>query len=418
MAHFKNRFFITPRPRAELLTIGTELVRGSVVNTNAAYLGRELTKLGFDVRDQVACPDDAPSIKNALRVALSRADVILVSGGLGPTPDDITRETLAEYFQSPLVFSEKQYQLIQQYYRKRGRSVPSLVKREACLPSCAKPILNQFGVALGFSVEERGHLIVAVPGVPGELTRLFEHRLKAMLRQRFPALRPFSKLIVKTIGLSEPDIMHRLGPSFFGLGLFQFGIYPEIGEVGLMIYADSPKLIKRLKRHIEEVLGPHIYSFSEEPIEAVIGKILRAKRHSIAVAESCTGGKISAMITKAAGASRYFLGGVVPYHDQTKIQLLDIPQDVLSQKGAVSGEIASSMAQEVRKKFKSTFGMGITGIAGPTGGTQKKPVGLVYIALASSKNIKIREEHFLGDRIQIQARAAKKALEYLWRCIR
>ena len=418
MACFENRFFLKRYPRAELLTIGTELVRGSVVNTNAAYLGQELTKLGFEVRGQVACPDDPSAIKSALRSALACSDVIFVSGGLGPTPDDITRETLADYFGAPLVFSQKQYRLIRRYYQKRNQPVPSIVRREACLPARAKPILNQFGVALGFLIETEGKIVIVVPGVPGELIRLFKHWVKPYLQRRFPGLRPASVLVVKTVGLSEPSIMQRLGRSFFKLGNFQFGIYPEVGEVGLRIYADSSNLTARLKRYVTRVLGPQVYSFSDEAIETVIGKRLLTKHCSISVAESCTGGEVSAAMIRIPGASAYFLGSVVAYSNETKSRLLGVPPALLRQKGAVSSQAAVAMARGVRQQFHSTLGLSITGIAGPRGGSLNKPVGSVCIAMASSKHSKVWEERFLGDRNQIQVRATKKALEYLWRWIR
>lgn len=406
------------RPAAELLTIGTELVTGSVVNTNAAYLGRELTKLGLQVRWQSACRDERGTIQEALRRALARSDVIFVSGGLGPTPDDITRESLAEFFNVPLTLSKVQYRMILGYYRERGKTVPPMVKREACFPANAQPVFNRFGIALGFMIEEKGRLVIVVPGVPGELRRLFEIRLKSFLKQRFRGLRPAHLLVVKTVGLSEPTVMRRLGRSFFKMGRFDFGIYPETGETTLRIYGDSQALIRRLKKRARAVLGRDIYSLSEESLEAVIGEELRARHWSLAVAESCTGGKISDRIIGIPGASRYFRGGIIAYHNEAKETILNVPSHLLEKKGAVSCETAVAMAEGARQRFGSTLGMAITGIAGPTGGSAKKPVGLVYIAIASSRRQRAWKENFRGDREQIQNRAAKKALEYLWRWLR
>jgi nicotinamide-nucleotide amidase len=209
--------------------------------------------------------------------------------------------------------------------------------------------------------------------------------------------------------------MKRLGPSFFEMGAFDFGIYPEVGEVAMRIYADSENLIKRLKRHILKVLARDIYGFSEEPIEATIGKRLVHRGEVVSIAESCTGGQVSEKMTRISGASRYFTGAIVAYQNKVKLQALGVPPFVLQRKGAVSREAALSMAKGVRKCFGSTLGVGVTGIAGPTGGSAENPVGLVYIAIASSGNHRVWKERFQGDRAQIQNRATKKVLEYLWR---
>lgn len=405
------------RPRAGILTIGTELVTGSVLNTNAQYLSRALTRLGFQVDTQSACRDDPQAIREALREALKRSQLVIATGGLGPTPDDITRESVAEFFGVPLVFSKGQYRQISRFYEKRGRRLPKMVRREAHFPANAEPIFNRFGIALGFLIEEEGRSLIVLPGVPGELIRLFEGELAPRLKRKFQGLRPPEVLTVKTIGLSEPTVMNRLGSAFFKMGKFEFGIYPEVGEVALRIYADSKGLIERLKRRIFRLLKGHIYSLSEESLEAVIGKQLVRRHGSVAVAESCTGGKISELITRVPGASRYFRGAVVAYENAVKESGLGVPRKILRTKGAVSGETALEMARRVRERLKSTFGVGVTGIAGPTGGTPQKPVGLVYLAIAGPRESRAWEKRFIGDREQIQHRAAKKALEYLWRWI-
>ncbi len=418
MAHSEAGLRLKNRPAAGILTLGTELTKGTVVNTNAAYLGKELTSLGFEVKGQTACPDDFKAIEEALGLALARSEVLIVTGGLGPTPDDLTREALADYFGVPLRFSPQQYRLIQRVYAKRKKKVPSLVRREAEFPANATPVLNQFGIALGFTIEEKGKIIAVLPGVPGELTRLFEYRIKPYLKKRFPNLEPPFSLVARTVGLSEPSIMQQLGQSFFNLGAFQFGIYPHVGEVSLRLYADSSAVIRRLQSHIQKKLGKYLYSFSEDRIEAVIGKELTRRRWTLSIAESCTGGKVSEAVTEIPGASRYFRGSVVSYHDQVKSELLGVSRDLLRQKGAVSSQTALAMADGVRRRFGTTLGLSITGIAGPSGGTPQKPVGLIYMALATAKKKKVWAENFSGDRNQIQSRSAKKLLEHLWQWLR
>jgi nicotinamide-nucleotide amidase len=292
------------------------------------------------------------------------------------------------------------------------------VRQEALFPKNSKPIFNRYGIALGFVIEERGRLVVVLPGVPGELIRLFRAQIRPLLKRKFPGLRPQSSLIVKTVGLSEPTIMKRLGRSFFGMGPFEFGIYPDVGEVAIRIYANSKNLIGRLRRHLVKTLGQDIYSFSDDKIEAVIGKRLVHRRENVSIAESCTGGRVSEKMTRISGASRYFTGAIVAYQNIIKLRDLGVTPFELRQNGAVSREVALSMANEIRKRFLSTLGVAVTGIAGPTGGTTEKPVGLVYIAIASSKYHRVWKEQFQGDRAQIQNRATEKVLEYLWRWLR
>ncbi len=412
--YFKAYLPVKKRPTAELLTIGTELLTGSTVNTNAAYLGKELTSLGFKVHHQCAVRDEPDVIKGALGQALRRSDVIVITGGLGPTPDDITRETVADYFRVPLLFFPKQYQLIKRLYRLRGKQVPAIVKKEAYFPSNAKPVLNQFGVALGFTIEEEGKMVIVLPGVPGELIRLFETRIKNFLPKKFKA-DPIYGLVVKTIGLSEPAVMQRLGNGFFDLGSFQFGIYPKAGEVSLRMYADSKPLISKIKNWVKRKLRGSIYSFGDETLEQVVARELKKQKMTISLAESCTGGRISKKITAIAGASAFFKGSVVAYHDRAKHDLIEVQKDILRDKGAVSKECALAMARGVKKKMNTRLGISVTGIAGPSGGTKEKPVGLVYISISGPKEEKVWKHLFTGDRDQIQSKATKKTLEYLWR---
>lgn len=408
----------TDRPLAELLTLGTELVTGSVLNTNAQYLGRGLTQLGFRVHSQVACPDEPALIQGALARALKRSTVIFITGGLGPTPDDLTREAVAEFFQVPLVFSRRQYRQIVRYYRRNGRRIPALVKREAYFPANARPIFNQFGIALGFLIETNRRTVIVLPGVPGELERLFETRIKTYLQKKFPGLVPSFPLVVKTVGLSEPAVMRRLGKAFFKLGDFQFGIYPAVGEVSLRIYAETGRLKKRLKGWIARVLGPDIYSFSGESLEQAVGRILKKKRMTVSVAESCTGGRIAASITRVPGASRYFEGGMVAYQDRMKIECLGVRKQLIQAKGAVCRQTALAMSRGVQRQLGSDLGVAVTGIAGPGGGSARKPVGLVYFAISSALESQSWEVRFTGDRLHVQGKAARKALEFLWRWIK
>ncbi len=404
------------RPAAEVLTIGNEVLKGQVLNTNAKFLGQELLKLGFSTRHQSSCPDEIPEIKKSIGAAFSRSQLIICSGGLGPTPDDVTRDAIAEYFGKKLLFSKSQYQLIRTYYKTRGRKVPEIVKREAQFPEGSVPLVNHYGIALGFYIESRGRILVSLPGVPGELERMFESLVRPVLKKRFPELSKKSGFVIKMAGISEPEVMRRLGTDFFK-SQFDFGIYPDYAEVAIRIQAERPSLAKMLFAKAKKRLLPFIYSFEEVPLREAIGKLLAHKRKTIACAESCTGGLLASEICKVAGASKYFKGGVIAYQNKIKTRLLSVLPKDLEIKGAVSKEVARQMAAGARCILSADIGVGITGIAGPGSGSRKKPVGLVYIAISTSRKDYVYEEKFWGERTQIQNKSAKKALQHLWQIL-
>ena len=401
-------------PRASLLTIGNELLKGKAPNTNAQFLGAGLADLGFEIIDQRACRDNENEIITCLEESLRKAALVVMTGGLGPTPDDLTRQAVAKFLNVPLIISQKQLSIIRRYYQKRGQKMPSLVKREALFPKTSIPLFNRHGAALGFYVTYFSRLMVVLPGVPDEFERMFRELVAPLARRFFPGLSKQRSLIVKTSGISEPEIMKRLGKNFVD-GTFEFGIYPEIGEVTLRLYADPLKTIRKLKRRIRKRLGHFIFSFEDISLAEALGRRLFRKRKTLAVAESCTGGLLSAWITKSPGASGYFRGAVTAYSNETKETLLGVSRKTIAAAGSVSPEAAREMALGACRRFQADYGVGITGIAGPAGGSAKKPVGLVFVAVYAGKRGRVWREIFHGDRLQIQARAAKRALYYLWK---
>lgn len=403
----------SPRPAAKILTIGDELLKGTVLNTNARFLGAELLRLGFKVESQASCQDDIPSIKAEFSRALAGAELILVTGGLGPTPDDVTRDAVADFFKVPLVCSNRQLSFIQNYYESRGKKMPRLVRKEALFPENAEPLFNRYGIALGFSITAGERLMVVLPGVPGEMEKMFHELVAPLVRKKFPGLKKRLTLIVKTVGISEPDIMKKLGKDFFD-DPFEFGIYPMTGEVTLRLYTDSLLVKRRLAKKTAGRLKKWIYAREETTLAEAIGRALTRAKKTVAAAESCTGGLLAAEITAVPGASRYFKGGITAYENEIKKNCLGVPPDILRKKGAVSPETALCMAASVCSQMGASIGIGITGIAGPSGGSRSKPVGLVYLAIVSTDSRKVWKEIFRGTRSQIRARAAKKALEYLW----
>jgi len=379
-------------PNCALLTIGSELLNGQTLNTNALYLCQRLDELNVDVLLQTSCKDDASSIHKALNDALKSHDMVLVTGGLGPTPDDITRKTIANYFDSKLVFNKKQYDFIVKYFKSLKKKTPFLTRQEAYFPSIAKPLLNPFGIALGFYIYQliydKKRLIVVLPGVPRELKGMYQASVKKLIKQLFKKRPRYYQLQAKIVGLSETKIMRILGRSFFKGRQFDFGIYPQMGEVMLRIKTSKPSLIPILKKEIIRKFKDLVYSFDSKSLAELICSQFISKRKTLTVAESCTSGLLAKRLTDPSGASRFFVGGIIAYSNQVKEKVIGVDHKMLKDYGAVSPQVAKSLAMKVRVKFKASLGVSITGIAGPTGGTAQKPVGLVYIGISDQNKTK------------------------------
>jgi len=402
---------------ASLLTIGDELLKGSVLNTNARYLSHELTALGFGVGRQTACRDQLSEIVEHIARDIERSDLVILSGGLGPTPDDVTREAIAEFCRVPLILSKSQLARIQKHYRRHGHAVvPAQVKQEAYYPKNAVPLTNRHGIALGFYLELGKKLMVVLPGVPRELEKMFDQLVRPLLKRRFRGISARPHLVIKIVGQSEPEIMQRLGRDFFK-DSFDFGIYPDAGEVTLRLYADRQSILRRLHGIIKKRLGKFVYAYEDMSLTEAVGKLLTRRKKTLSVAESCTGGALSARIASVSGASRYFKGGITAYNNEIK-KKMHISAGLLRKKGAVSEEVAASLANGIRQSMQTDFGIGVTGVAGPTGGSAKKPVGLVYIAVSTQAKTHVDRHLFWGDRHQIQIKAVHKSLEYLWQRIK
>ncbi len=402
-------------PVAALLTIGNELLTGRTVNTNASFLGAELTRLGFRVIQQKSCADEIGAIQGALQ-ELSFADLLIVTGGLGPTPDDLTREAIAAFFSVPLQFSSAQFKAMIAIYRKLGRKIPALSRREAYYPANARPLVNRFGIALGFWTKSKEQRMVVLPGVPTELQKMFAHDVKPLLQKQFKALCADRVLVVRMVGISEPRIIENLRKDFF-MQPFQFGIYPSEGETQICIRSPSAKIIAALRKKIAQRLKPWIFSWNDQALPEIIGRLLVQKNKTVSVAESCTGGRLASELTRYAGASGFFSGSATVYNATAKFQIGVKPQTI-KKHGEVSEQVASELAAQACHFWKTDFGLGVTGIAGPSGGSAKKPTGLVYIAIASKKRTVVEKHIFWGNREQVQRKAVSKSLEMLWRIVK
>ncbi len=401
-------------PNCELITIGSELLNGSVLNTNAQYLAGQINKLNIDVVHQVSCRDREDEIVECLSAAFGRSDLIMVTGGLGPTPDDLTREAIAKYFRCKLKFDSKQYQQIVRYFKRVRKTPPFMTKREAFRPEIAKPLINRFGIALGFSIETDEKLLIVLPGVPRELTNMYETTVKHLICQKFKDRPPTYILESHIVGLYETEVMRKLKKDFFKNRSFEFGIYPEIGEVTIRIKAKEKKLIPVLRKEMKERIGRYIYSFDRQTLPEILAQKLIVRHLSLSVAESCTGGLVSECLTSPSGASRFFKGGITAYSNEVKNRKLGVPLELINKQGVVSKEVAKKMAQGIRETLKTSIGISVTGIAGPSGGTRKKPVGLVYIGISSAGRTTVTQYQFTGERTKIRLQAAQKALYLLY----
>ena len=400
-------------PTCEIITIGSELLNGSVLNTNAQFLARRVSELWIDVVHQVSCRDLEQEILEALSLAFKRSDLIIVTGGLGSTPDDVTRQAIARFFRCGLKFDRAQYRHIVRYFRTIRRATPFITRQEAFLPAVAKPLLNRFGIALGFYVAENGKLLVVLPGVPRELIKMYDTRVQKLIKQKFANRTRSFLLEARIASLYETQVMRKLGAGFFKNRSFEFGIYPEIGEVTVRIKTKQKGLTSILRRELAEKLGRFLYSFQGESMSTLIGRHLVKQGKTLAIGESCTGGLLAERITDPPGASRYFKGGIVVYSNEIKHSELGISQEVLHQKGAVSPEVAKAMAEAVRNRYRTSIGVAVTGIAGPSGGTKSKPVGLVYLGISDRKKTRTFKFRFLGDRAKVRFQATQRALFFL-----
>ena len=367
------------RPGVFLISIGSELLKGEVLNTNLVFLGRVLFENGIKLAGERSVADDPKQIHSALRDALEVADFVITSGGLGPTFDDITHQTLSSYF---------------------------LGAKELKIP-------NRVGKAPGILFISSDRKVVSLPGVPREfesmiLREVFPKYLKEMGKKK-------QSFTAKAVGISEVDFLKKLG-RLPAQSDAECGIYPSLGEVR---FTAVGKNIQKLKSQITKRLKEFLYSYDKsESFEKVLGDLLLRKKATISVAESCTGGLTSKLITDIPGSSQYFLGGVTAYSNQIKENFVQVSKLLIKDRGAVSKDVAAELAWNVRKLMRSTYGIGITGIAGPDGGTKQKPVGLVYIALADSKSTHVKKFQFSGDRERVRLLAAKRALYLLWHKIK
>jgi nicotinamide-nucleotide amidase len=406
--------------KAEIIAVGSEMLTPYRLDTNSLYLTEQLNKLGIEVARKVVVGDDRAQMRDAFEEALRRAELVIAIGGLGPTEDDLTRETVAELLGRKLLKDEAILRGIQARFRKFGRQMPEVNVRQAMVPEGATPLENHHGTAPGLWLESEGRIIVLLPGPPQELEPMFAKSVAPRLERVSPAARLYTREL-RVAGMPESDVDQRVAPIYTKYTEVQTTILAAPGEIQLHLRAWSrdaaaaAKLLDEMVERIALALGEPLFTTQGESLEEVVANLLNRNAATIAVAESCTGGLLAERLTSIPGSSSYFLGGVVCYSNSLKSAWVDVPAELIESKGAVSSEVTAWLAEGIRRRSGATLGLAVTGVAGPGGGTTEKPVGTVHIALANGAATRAREFRFPGERDRIRFQASQMALDIVRR---
>lgn len=411
--------------KAEIICIGSELLLGQIVDTNAAFLAKKLAELGIDLYYKSTVGDNLTRLLAVLKQAWERADLLILSGGLGPTMDDLTREGIAKLLEEELVTDAVSQKRIEEYFRQRGVPMTKNNLRQAFRPASAIPLPNPLGTAPGLWVEKAGKILVALPGVPVEMKYLMEKEVLPRLQRAIPARESACLLskVLKVVGLGESAVEEKIMDLLIAQQNPTIAPLAKRGEVQLRITAKADRrekaesMIGKVEEEIRQRLSGYVFG-SDQELEEVIGRILTEKGLTLGIAESCTGGLISHRITEVPGSSVYYAGGIMAYSNTWKIKLLGVKEELIQKYGAVSPQVAAAMAEGLRKQYGVDLGLSSTGIAGPGGGTPQKPVGLVYLGLASPSGTITKEMKFLWNRSENKVAAAQAALTLLWQHLR
>lgn len=402
---------------AEIITIGDELLIGQVINTNQAYIAEKLTEIGLDVVRMTTVGDDIATIIASFKEGWERAPVVIVTGGLGPTHDDVTKKAVCAFFETDLVRDSDTKARIEKLLVGRNITWSAAHEEQTMVPRKAKVLPNNAGTAPGMLFEEDGKFLFVLPGVPYEMKQMVDDSVIPYLSTK-AAGNIIRHLTLRTTGIGESMLAKQLGDLDDLLRGASLAFLPSVAGVRMRITAhgiDADSKVREVEARIQQKVQKYIYGTGDEELEEVLGRILKERGLTLAVAESCTGGLIADKITNVSGSSVYFERGVVTYSNQSKIQLLGIPEDLIRAHGAVSKEVAEAMAAGIRHIAHADIGLSTTGIAGPTGGTPEKPVGLVWIGY-SDKQATLALKFNLGDnRIRTKERAAQAALELVRR---
>lgn len=401
----------------ELINIGDELLIGQIVNTNATWIGQQLSLSGYWLKQITTIGDNEQEIVDALNAAMSRAQIILITGGLGPTKDDLTKDVLCKYFNTHLVFDKQAYSDIENIFHERGKVVTETNKRQAELPAACIPIYNKKGTAPGMWFNHGEQVFVSMPGVPFEMQAMMQNDVLPKLWQRYESM-PLVHKTILTQGIGESDLSDRIAAWENDLPAhLKLAYLPAAGMVRLRLTGkgvedmeqDMDLRIDKLK----ELIAPYIFGYDDDTIQSVVGKLLTEKQKTLSVAESCTGGFLAHLITSIPGSSTYFIGGTVSYSNASKMSQLHVSEQSLKEYGAVSEAVAIEMAIGARKTYNTDFALSITGIAGPGGGSLEKPIGTVWIGVATHDACFAKKFMLGTNRLRIIQVAADTALNML-----
>lgn len=409
---------------AELIAVGSELLSWDKAETNSLYISKQMNLLGIDVRYKSIVGDAESDIEAVLKAAVSRSQVVIITGGLGPTEDDLTRKAVAKALKRGLVLSDALLEKIKKRFESMGKAMPKNNERQALMPNKAIVIDNPIGTAPGFAIEHDKVIIICLPGVPAEMQRMFEEGAVPLIKKRIDASEAVKLRIIRTCGIAEAKVDELIGDLYTIDKNIRIGL--AVNEKGVDVRITSSKVseteVSRLFAESEEKIAArlkdYIYGFDNEEMEGIVVRLLIEKRVKLAVAESCTGGLISKRLTDVSGSSACFDRGIVSYSNEAKMQLLKVPNDLIKTYGAVSSQVAIAMADGARRISNTELGIGVTGVAGPTGGTHEKPVGLVYIAISEKgKETRCKGYNFAGNRGMIRMKASQFALDIIRRTL-
>jgi competence/damage-inducible protein CinA-like protein len=406
--------------KAEIIAVGSELLTPDRVDTNSLFLTAQLNRLGIEVTRKTVVGDELAALRNAFDDAAKRVELVIASGGLGPTEDDRTRDAVADLLGRKLARDPAVMSMIEARFRKIGRAMSEVNARQAMVPEGATVLENDRGTAPGLWLESSGRIVILLPGPPHELKAMFSAQVAPRLARLATGVRLVAREL-RVAGMGESDVDQRIAPIYTRHGDVQTTILAAPGEIQihLRIWSkDTPaaeRLLKGIQESIVLALGEAVFTTKGESMEEVVARELTMRQATIATAESCTGGLLAERLTSISGSSAYFLGGVVSYSNTLKSAWVDVPAEIIESRGAVSSEVAVALADGIRRRTGATLGVGITGVAGPTGGTPEKPVGTVHVAIADVSGSKERGVHYPGDRDRIRWQASQSALDLVRR---
>lgn len=403
--------------RAEIIGIGTEILLGDIVNTNAQYLSKELASLGIDVYNQSVVGDNEKRLLETLENGFLKSDIIITTGGLGPTADDITKEVAAKFFNKELIFDKDSFDWIKFYLNTEEEFTLEINKKQAYIPKDSIKLHNNFGTAPGVIINENKKILIILPGPPREMKAMFNEYVVDYLKGLTEDV--LKSKVLRLFGISESVMAKKVEYLMNNNSNPTIAPYAKESDTILRITAkasseeECTEIIKPIEKEIKNILGEYIYGEDEDSLESVVSKLMINKKLSIGVAESCTGGMISSTLISYPGISEVFNEGVVTYSNEAKIRRLGVKEETLDKFGAVSFEVAKEMCEGIAKTSKSNIGVSTTGIAGPSGGTEEKPVGLVYIGVTINNKTIVEKHIFRGNRERIRKRATLTAINLL-----